>query len=105
MTIPKEIVEKMEQVNALMLEIDTWLDENIDTKGSKHNCREMFSNEFFHADYYRFTNEPEGEEQCDGEFCTQSTYGESGNVYGQYYYPTEKGNYFWFEYLGIGCRS
>ena len=99
MTIPKEIVEKMEQVNSLMAEIDRRLDENIETDGSKHNHRRTFSNEYYHDAHYAFTDEPSGEEQDDGEYCDQSTYGESGdNFYGTYYYPTEKGNYFYFEY-------
>ena len=99
MTIPKDIVEKMEQVNSLMAEIDMWLDENIETDGSKHSHRRVFSDEYYHNDYYEFTDEPSGEEQTDGEYCNQSTFGESGdNFYGTYYYPTEKGNYFCFEY-------
>ena len=99
MTIPKEIVEKMEQVNALMLEIDKWMYDNIETEGSIHNCEEYITGKFKHSDHYEFSDEPNGEEQCDGEYCTQSTYGECGDsFYGTYYYPTEKGNYFCFEY-------
>ena len=99
MTIPKEIVEKMEQVNSLMAEIDKWLDENIETDGSRHNHRRVFSNEYYHDDHYEFSDEPSGEPQEDGEYCNQSSYGESGDTfYGTYYYPTEKGNYFCFEY-------
>ena len=99
MTIPKEIVEKMEQVNSLMKEIDLWMDNNLELDGSKHNHRRYFSNEYNHPDHYEFTDEPSGEEQIDGEYCNQSTFGESGDsFYGTYYYPTEKGNYFCFEY-------
>lgn len=36
MIIPKEIVDKMEQVNALTLEISKWMYDNIDTDGSVH---------------------------------------------------------------------
>lgn len=97
MTIPKEIVEKMEQVNTLMAEIDRWLDENIETDGSRHNHRRLFTDEYYHDDHYKFDDEPSGEPQGDGEYCNQSTYGED-SFYGTYYYPTEKGNYFCFEY-------
>lgn len=97
MTIPKEIVDKMEQVNALMLEIEKWTHENIETDGSKHSTTRLFSNEFVHQDYYEFTNTPTGTEQDDGEYCEQhqDAYIED-SFYGKYYYPTEKGNYFWF---------
>ena len=99
MTIPKEIVEKMEQANSLMAEIDKWLDENIDTEGSKHHHRLAFSDEYYHNDHYEFSDEPSGKPNTGGEYCNQSTYGESGDAfYGTYYYPTEKGNYFCFEY-------
>lgn len=98
MTIPKEIVEKMEQVNSLMAEIDKWLDENIETDGSRHNHRRAFSGEYYHDDYYEFDDEPSGEPQEDGEYCNQSTGISGDSFYGIYYYPTEKGNYFLFEY-------
>lgn len=96
MMIPKEIVEKMEQVNSLMAEIDEWLYKNIDVDGSKH-CYEKYIGNYEHDDQYEFTDEPKGEEQECGEYCNQGTYGED-SYYGQYYYPTEKGNYFWFDY-------
>lgn len=89
MTIPKEIVEKMEQVNALMKEIDLWMDDNLELYGSKHNHRKYFTNEYNQPDHYEFADEPSGEEQLDGEYYS---------FYGTYYYPTEKGNYFCFEY-------
>ena len=99
MTIPKEIVNKMEQVNALILKIDEWLDENIETEGSKHCHREYYSNEYKHSDYYQFTDEANGEEQNNGEYCDQWTVGGSEDSFqGFYYYPTEKGNYFYFDY-------
>lgn len=94
--IPKEIVEKMEQVNSLMLEIDKWMFDNIETEGSKHETR-GFDDCFRHEDYYQFTDEPAGEEQGNGEYCAQSCIGED-SYYGQYYHPTEKGNYFWYDY-------
>lgn len=99
MTIPKEIVEKMKQVNSLMAEIDSWLDENIEVDGSRHNHRKWFTNEYDHPDYYQFTNEVSGEEQDDGEYCDQWAVGESGDSFsGVYYYPTEDGEYFYFDF-------
>lgn len=99
MTIPKEIVEKMKQVNSLMLEVDKWIDENIDTDGSKHNHRMCFTDEWVHPDYYQFTDEAHGDEQDDGEYCDQWTVGESVDSFeGYYYYPTETGEYFYFEF-------
>lgn len=94
MTIPKNIVDKMEQVNKLMSEIDRWIYENLEVDGSKHNHTSYLSDE-----YYEFTDKPTGEEQNDGEYCEQWEFGESGDWFqGYYYYPTEKGNYFYFYY-------
>lgn len=99
MTIPKEIVEKMKQVNSLMTEIDLWMDENIDLDGSKHNHRKWMTNEYDHPDYYQFSDEAHGEEQDDGEYCDQWSVGESGDSFeGFYYYPTESNEYFYFQY-------
>ena len=100
MVIPREIVEKMECVNKLMLQVDRWMYENIDTEGAKHQCHEGFTGNFKHSDYYEFTKEPCGEKQTDdGEYCDQRAVGWSGDEFeGEYYYPTAKGNYFWFHY-------
>lgn len=99
MTIPKEIVEKMKQVNSLTAEIDLWMDDNINLEGSKHDYREYFTGEYNHSDYYQFTAEVHGEEQNDGEYCDQWSVGESGDSFeGYYYYPTENGEYFYFQY-------
>ena len=99
MTIPKEIVNKMKLVNSLMKEIDKWLDENIDLEGSKHAYREWFTDEYDHPDYYQFTDEAHGEEQDDGEYCDQWSVGDTGDSFvGYYYYPTENGEYFYFQY-------
>lgn len=98
MTIPKEIVEKMKQVNSLMAEIDLWMDDNIDLDGSKHDHRKWLTGEYEHPDYYQFTNEPQGQEQ-DGEYCDQWLVSESGDSFeGFYYYPTENGEYFYFQF-------
>ena len=100
MTIPKNIVDKMEQINELMSEIDKWIDENLNVDGSKHNYRGYLSNgEYNHEDYYEFTDKPQGREQNDGEYCDQWECGDSGDWFqGYYYYPTEKGNYFYYFY-------
>lgn len=97
MIIPKEIVDKMEQVNALTLEISKWMYVNIDTDGSVHRTTGSFSEKFIHQDYYEFTDKPTGIELGDGEYCEQhrNVYKDDGH-FGRYYYPTEKGNYFWF---------
>lgn len=96
MTIPKEIVEKMKQVNTLMSEIDLWMDENLEVEGSKHNHRK-WTGEYDHPDYYLFTDEVHGEEQNDGEY--QWLVGESGDILdGVYYYPTESNEYFYFPF-------
>lgn len=98
MTIPKEIVDKMKQVNSLMNEIDKWLDENIDLDGSKHDHRWM--GKYTHQDWYQFANEAIGEEQDDGEYCDQRQVNGTEDSYkGTYYYPTEDGEYFYFEFL------
>lgn len=99
MTIPKEIVDKMKQVNSLMDEIDKWLDENIDLDGSKHNYRRWMTGEYKNQEWYQFTDKASGEEQNDGEYCDQWSVGESGDSFeGYYYYPTEDGEYFYFQY-------
>ena len=99
MTIPKEIVEKMEQANALMLEIDKWMFDNLGClDGSKHEHGFQDDDEFEHEDYYQFTDKPTGQEQYNGEYCEQHVGYCEDDFYGKYYYPTEKGNYFWFNY-------
>lgn len=96
MTIPKEIVEKMEQVNSLTREVAEWMYENLDTEDSKHENMDYYG-EFRYEDYYQFTDKPKGTEQNDGEYVVQRSVGYEGDSFeGEYYYPTEKGNYFWF---------
>ena len=99
MVIPSDIVEKMEKVNELMTEIDKWMFDNLDLEGSKHDIHKDILDNFEHKDYYEFTDEPTGQEQNCGEYYEQyqDAYIEDG-YYGKYYYPTEKGNYFWFDY-------
>lgn len=97
MTIPKNIVDKMEQVNKLMSEIDEWMYDHLDLDGSKHDHTSYLSDEYEDIDYYQFIDKPTGKEQNDGEYCEQWECGESGDWFqGYYYYPTEKGNYFYY---------
>ncbi len=98
MKIPNEIVNKMEQVNKLMSEIYRWMYDNLDKlDGSKYEHTSYLS--YKYDDYYQFTDKPTGKEQSDGEYCEQWECGECGDWFqGYYYYPTEKGNYFYFDY-------
>ena len=97
MTIPKEIADKMKQVNSLMAEIDKWLDENIDLDGSAYHHRQV--GDYEHSEWYRFTDEAQGKEQDDGTYCWQQEIGESGDSFeGCCYYPTEDGEYFYVHY-------
>lgn len=99
MVIPIDIVKKMEKVNELMTEIDRWMFDNLDLEGAKYNIHNDGFDNFEHKDYYEFADEPTGEEQPCGEYCEQyqDAYIED-SYHGKYYYPTEKGNYFWFDY-------
>lgn len=99
MVIPIDIVEKMEKVNELMTEIDKWMFDNLDIDDSKHSIHNDGRDNFVHKDYYEFANKPTGQKQTCGEYCEQHQIGIIEDcVYGKYYYPTEKGNYFWFDY-------
>lgn len=90
MTIPKEIVEKMERVNALNAEISKWMyDNEMELEGSKYD---------FAEEYYNFTDKPKGKEQNNGEYCDQHVGYCEDDFYGNYYYPTESGKYFWYYY-------
>lgn len=97
MTIPKEIVDKMEQVNSLIAEISEWMYENIETDGSKHSTTDWHG-DYKCETYYEFVDAPHGEEQNDGEYCDQHQGYIEDMFWGNYYYPTEKGNYFTFSY-------
>ena len=96
MIMPKNIADKMREVNKLMSEIDRWMYENIVTEGSKHQNKDVHGN-YVHKDYYKFTDEPLGDEQDDGEYCDQYQIGED-SFRGDYYVKTEDGDYFTFDY-------
>lgn len=90
MKIPKEIVEKMEKVNTLIYEIDEWLRENIDVDGSMYEHSQ---------EYYRFIEKPKGDEQDSGAYVDQDAVGWDGDSWeGKCYYPTDKGDYFYFDF-------
>lgn len=76
--IPKEIVDKIEQRNALNEEIEEWCSKNLDMDGMDSN-------------YADITDEYDGEEQgtdkCK-EWCDQLCRGEDWYV-GDYYWETE----------------
>ena len=93
--LPKDIVEKMEQVNKLTEEISKWFyDNDMDLEGTEHENTD-YHGKFRHRDYYEFTDTPTGTEQRDGEYCEQhQDVMIEDSYYGKYYYPTEKGNYF-----------
>lgn len=87
MTIPKNITDKIKAFNTLRDEIKDWLEENVDTDG------------FEIPDKFRFTDHPKGKEQDDGEYCAQHSYGICEDSFeGQYYFPTEEGEYLVFDF-------
>ncbi len=91
MKVPKEIAEKAERYEKLKAEVDKLYEE-----------LEEFANEHRFADFYVETfgvsQEPEGEEQTDGEYCNQWMRGEDSGD-GTYYYPIEGSTqYFWISY-------
>ena len=84
--IPKEIREKIENKLKLDEEIRKWTCENLDVDG-------------LYFDRMEIVDEPSGEEQDNGEFCDQSTFGYSeDSFYGYYYFPLDNGKYLCFYY-------
>ena len=81
MQIPKEISEKMREVNRLNNEIIDWMQENIDCDGITS----------FVGKFWDIVPEPQGEEQDDNgeEYCNQSNPYEDC-YFGEYYYQLEK---------------
>lgn len=105
MTIPKNIVDKMEQVNSLISEIDRWFYDNLEQdeegilEGTKHENTDYYGDYKAVEQYYQFADKPTGSKQSGGEYCEQHQDGcIEDSYYGKYYFPTEKGNYFWFEF-------
>lgn len=79
--IPKEIREKIEQKLKIDKEIKEWLSEN--------SCVQY--GEIF-WEYAEIVDKPQGTEQDNGEYCSQSTDGYD-NYWGHYYYPLDNGKY------------
>ena len=91
MKAPKEIASKAERYKELKKEIDKLYEE-----------LEEFANdngfEDFWIDGFGVSQEPNGEEQTDGEYCDQWMRGEDSGD-GIYYYPIEGSTqYFWVAY-------
>jgi len=90
MTIPQEIVKKMEAANALIEEVREWLlDNDVEFEGTKYEGT---------GEYFAFTEFPKGEEQFDGEYCLQHQGFCEDCFYGTYYYPTYDGKYFMIDF-------
>jgi len=79
MRIPKEITEKIREVNRLNNEIYFWMQENIDCDGFSFN--ELF---------WQIVPEPQGEEQGTNgeEYCNQSNPCEDW-YFGEYYWQLD----------------
>ena len=65
MIIPKEIVNKMEQVNLIVSEIDKWFYDNLEQdeeilEGTKHENTDYYGNYKAIEQYYQFADEPTG---------------------------------------------
>jgi hypothetical protein len=76
--IPKEIVDKIEQRNALNEEIGKWCNENLDMDGMDSDYADI-------TDYH--TGQEQSGEVCK-EWCAQQQLGEDCYV-GDYYWITE----------------
>ena len=81
MNVPKEIAIKAERYEELKKEMDK-LHEELESWASENGFEDMM--------VYGFgvSQEPDGEEQTDGEYCDQTMNGEDSG-YGSYYYPIE----------------
>ena len=85
MKIPKEIVEKIRQVNELNNEICMWMNDKID------NFEDFEVNSLF----WSIVPEPQGEQQDDDgeEYVDQRTYGEDWHIGEAYYQLEGESNY------------
>ena len=96
--IPKEIVEKMEQANQLISEVETWLNENIDLDHGDEHFVDLDNggNSF---PYFTITDKPKGELQSNGWWVDSHQQGEDWYT-GTSYFPLEDGRYieFGFDY-------
>lgn len=91
MNVPKEIARKAEGYESLKKEIDK-LYEELEEFADENGFEDFGVNDF------GVSQEPDGEEQTNGEYCNQFMLGEDYG-YGIYYYPIEESTqYFWIEY-------
>ena len=91
MLIPKEIAEKAERFEKIKKELDA-LFEELEEWANENGFEDTLICGFGRS------QEPEGEEQTDGEYCDQTMRGEDSGS-GIYYYPIEGSTeYMWVEY-------
>ncbi len=96
--IPKEIVEKMEQTNQLISEVETWLNENIDLDHGDEHFVDL-DNEGNSFPYFAIVDRPKGKLQSNGWWVESHQQGEDWYT-GTSYFPLEDGRYieFGFDY-------
>lgn len=88
MRVPKEIAEKADEYERLKKREEQLCEELTDWA-----CKNGF--EDLLLDGFGVSQEPEGEEQVDSEYCDQTTSGD-----GTYYFPIEDSTeYIWIKYL------
>lgn len=88
MRVPKEIAEKADEYERLKRR-----EEQLCEELTAWACENGF--EDLYVDGFGVSQEPEGEEQVDGEYCDQATSGD-----GTYYFPIEDSTeYMWIKYL------
>lgn len=91
MKVPKEIASKAERYEKLKKEIDT-LYEELEEYANENGFEDL------EVEGFGVSQEPDGEEQSNGEYCDQWTRGEDYGD-GIYYYPIEGSTkYFWVGY-------
>lgn len=91
MQVPKEIAEKAERYEKLKVETDK-LYEELEEFANKNGFEDFGVNGF------GVSQEPEGDEQSNGEYCNQWMHGEDSGG-GTYYYPIEGSTqYMWVGY-------
>lgn len=91
MKIPKEIASKAERYEKLKNETDK-LWEELEEFARENGFEDFWINDF------GASQEPEGEEQSNGEYCDQYMRGEDSGS-GTYYYPIEGSmQYLWIKY-------
>lgn len=91
MKVSKEIAKKAERYETMKKEVDK-LYEELESWASENGFENFF------VDGFGLSQEPEGDEQTDGEYCDQYMNGEDSGS-GIYYYPVEESTmYMWVGY-------